>query len=325
MNRALLAMTVATAGLNFSCSSSSTAPEKGTPAYSWAAAKETFAANDYVKTTEHLDKLLATENEYTARARPWSLILTSGIVRGYMDVADKLESGVREKKADPGGFRKYISNSRSTAGRHSLHFAETFMRFQKGKDDPVALAFSYPSGSAAPIQELTKASAGMPLQGAEIEGAQKRAVERAVLMETCRAAGAPDDTAKATDLFKSGSAVECTSSHNTQVFTDSETLGSKKASIAARASARAAPVSPVDTSLGAIRRSASAASASVRVLSALTTSSISRRASRRRSSIRSSSFRLKVSSRLRRSCSRCCSRAPSSATVWRSRAARRRS
>jgi len=29
-------------------------------------------------------------------------------------------------------------------------------------------------------------------------------------------------------LFKSGSAVECTSSHNLQVFTDSETLGSKK-------------------------------------------------------------------------------------------------
>jgi hypothetical protein len=197
-------MTVATAGLSFSCSSGSTAPEKGTPAYSWAAAKETFAANDYVKTTEHLDKLLATENEYTARARPWSLILTSGIVRGYMDVADKLESGVREKKADPGGFRKYISNSRSTAGRHSLHFAETFMRFQKGKDDPVILAFTYPSGSATPVQELNKASAGMPLQASEIESAQKRAVERAILLETCRAAGAPDDTAKALDLFKSG-------------------------------------------------------------------------------------------------------------------------
>jgi len=200
---ALLAIAAATAGMNFSCSSA-TAPEKGTPAYSWAAAKETFAANDYVKTTEHLDKLVASDNEYTARARPWSLILTSGIIRGNMDVADKLESGVREKKTDPGGFRKYISNSRSTAGRHSLHFAETFMRFQKGKDDPVSLAFSFPSGSAAPVPELSRASAGMPLQASEIEAAQKRAVERAIMLETCRAAGAPDDTAKALDLFKSG-------------------------------------------------------------------------------------------------------------------------
>ena len=115
-SRILLVSAVAAAALNFSCSTSN-APEPGTPAYFWAAAKETFAANDYAKTSEHLDKVLASENEYSARARPWLLILTSGMVRGYMDVADKLESGVREKKADPGGFRKYISNSRSTAGR----------------------------------------------------------------------------------------------------------------------------------------------------------------------------------------------------------------
>src|SRR5258706_5243466 len=116
-SRILLAISVVTAGgLNFSCSTS-TAPQTGTPAYYWAAAKETFAVNDYAKTSEHLGKLLATENEYTARAQPLLLILTSGMVRGYMDIADKLESGVRAKKADPGEFRKYISYSRSPAGR----------------------------------------------------------------------------------------------------------------------------------------------------------------------------------------------------------------
>src|SRR5882762_656532 len=92
-----ISVAVALAGLNFACSSSS-APEPGTPAYYWAAAKETFAANDYVKTTEHLDKLLASDNDYTARALPWRLILTSGMVRGYMDVADNCEYGVRAKK-----------------------------------------------------------------------------------------------------------------------------------------------------------------------------------------------------------------------------------
>jgi len=49
------------------------------------------------------------------------------------------------------------------------------MRFQKGKDDPVSLAFNFPSGSATPVPELAKASVGMPLQAAEIEGAQRRA------------------------------------------------------------------------------------------------------------------------------------------------------
>jgi hypothetical protein len=195
---------VAVGGLHFSCSTN-TAPQPGTPAFYWSAAKETFAANDYVKTSQNLDGLMIGENEYTARVQPWLLILTSGLARGYMEAADSLEAGVRAKKADPGGFRKYISNYRSTAGRLSLHFAETFIRFQKGKDDPVLLAFSYPGGSAAPVPELTRAKQGLPLRPAEIDAAEKHAIDRAVLLETCRAVGAPDDTAKALDLFKSGS------------------------------------------------------------------------------------------------------------------------
>jgi len=195
-------------GLELSCSGGSTAPraEKGTPAFYFAAAGETFAAGDFVKTSENLEAILKGENEYTARAQPWLLILTSGMIRGYAEVADSLENGVRAKKGDPGGYRKYISSSRSTAGRLSLQFAEAFMRFQKGKDDPIVLAFRFPGGTAAPVPELTRAMEGMPLQAEEIESAQRRAVQRGVLAETSRAVGAPDDTAKATDLFKSGSA-----------------------------------------------------------------------------------------------------------------------
>ena len=47
-----------------------------------APAREAFAAGDYVKTAQHLDKVQASENEYTARARPMYLILTSGMARG---------------------------------------------------------------------------------------------------------------------------------------------------------------------------------------------------------------------------------------------------
>jgi hypothetical protein len=201
MRKLLLAVSVVTAGC-----STSTAPQPGTPAYAWSAAKETFAAGDYVKTAEHLDKVLASENEYTARAHPWRLILTSGMARGDMDLADNFEYGVRAKKADPGGFRKVISNSRSTAGRLSLQFAEAFMSFQKGKDDPILLDFTFPSGSAAPVPEFARASVGQPLLPTEIESAQKHAMQRAILLQTCVAVGATDDTAKALDLFKSGSA-----------------------------------------------------------------------------------------------------------------------
>ncbi len=202
--RAVLTVSIVIGGgLAYSCSSSN-APQPGTPAFYWAAANETFAAGDYTKTAEHLEKIVASDNEYKARAEPWLLILNSGVIHGYLDVADNLEYGVRAKKGDPGSFRKYISNYRSTAGRLTLNFAEAFMRFQKGKDDPVPLAFKYPNGSATPLQELTRAAEGMPLQPAEIESAQRRAVERQVLLETCRAAGAPDDTAKTLELFNAG-------------------------------------------------------------------------------------------------------------------------
>jgi len=47
---------------------------------------------------------------------------------------------------------------------------------------------------------------GQPLQAPEIESAQRHAIQRAILLQTCVAAGASEDTAKALDVFKSGSA-----------------------------------------------------------------------------------------------------------------------
>jgi hypothetical protein len=201
--RIWLAALLVAAAWQLSCSSDS-GPQPGTPGFFWAAAKENFAAGDYAKTTTNLEKVAAGENEYTARAQAWLLTLTSGQIRGYMDLADGLERVIRAKKADPGGYRKYISNARSAAGRMSLQFAEQFMKFQKGKDETVVLAFAYPSGSAAPVPELVRAETGQTLQGAELESAQRRAAERGVLLEVCAAAGAPDDTAKAVELFKTG-------------------------------------------------------------------------------------------------------------------------
>ena len=107
----------ALAALLASCSSD-TGPKAGTPAFYWSVAKDTYRAGDYVKTTEHLDKIVATENEFKSRALPWLLVLTSGMARGYADLADGFDAGVRAKKGDPGGFRKHMANYRSQAGRH---------------------------------------------------------------------------------------------------------------------------------------------------------------------------------------------------------------
>ena len=145
---------------------------------------------------------MASENEYTARARPLLLILTSGMARGYGELADRFESGARANKADPGSFRKNMNFYRAQASRFSLHFAQAFGEFQKSKDETVALAFSYPTGSANPPLVLTKVANGISASGNDVETAQKQNIERAILLTTCASAGAPDDPAKTQEVLK---------------------------------------------------------------------------------------------------------------------------
>jgi hypothetical protein len=156
-----------------SCSSEPAGPAKGTPAFYWQAAGETYKAGDYRKTLEHLDKVLADDNEYTARALPWALVLTSGMASGYMDLADHYEIGGRVNKSDPSAFRRRVSNFRGLANRLSLQFAENAAKMDRVKGDSVPLAFGYPNGTATPVASLSKVVNGIVLPDAEAEAAQK--------------------------------------------------------------------------------------------------------------------------------------------------------
>ena len=188
----------------FSCSSSD-APQPGTPAFYWSAAKETYAAGDYQKTIEHLGNIMSSQNDYVARAQPWMLILTSGMAHGYMDLADAFEAGGHANQSQSTAFHRLVNEYRGSANRLSLQFAETFGNFQS-KDDYVTLSFPYPTGSPTEVVLLGRISKGAMPPATDIETAQKRAIERAVLLATCRAAGAEGDPAKAQDLLKSGAA-----------------------------------------------------------------------------------------------------------------------
>jgi hypothetical protein len=77
-------------------------------------------------------------------------------------------------------------------------------KLDKLKGDNVTLEFAYPRGNAAPVAQFTKVTTGVALTPTETETAQQRAVERGVLLATCRAAGAANDTAKTEDMLKTG-------------------------------------------------------------------------------------------------------------------------
>jgi hypothetical protein len=204
--RATVTWVVISANLILYSCSTTTAPRPGTPAFFWGAARETYAAGDYGKTIEHLGRVTATENEFTALARPWLMVLTSGMARAHMELANNFEAGARVNRADPTSFRRQVTNHRGAASRLALQFAEEFEAFRKSAAEYVTLAFPYPSGSPGPVPLLTKVANGILPAAAELEAAQRRAIARGVLLNTCSAAGAADDPGRVQDLLKPGEA-----------------------------------------------------------------------------------------------------------------------
>ncbi len=180
-----------------------TAPKPGTPPYLWARAVEAASAGDVMKAVEQLDKVASSNGEYRLRGQAWMLVLISGLARGYADLGDAFATGARANKAGPTPFRKQATTYRGLANRYGLQVAEVVAEFEKGAEENIPLAFPFPAGTAAQVAQLTKVHAGILPSPAELAPAEKRSIERGVLLATCRAAGSAEDAAKTQELFKS--------------------------------------------------------------------------------------------------------------------------
>ena len=151
-----------------SCSSGPRAPAPGSPAFLWGAARQTYKAGDFRKTSETLMQLVRSESEFTAQARPWAAVISAGIAQGYYDLAEAYEAGARANRQNPTPFRKQVSMIRSLGSASALEFAEgVHLLLAKEKGDTVTLAFDYPTGSVAEPPNLRKVSSGMLMQDSE--------------------------------------------------------------------------------------------------------------------------------------------------------------
>jgi hypothetical protein len=179
--------------------------QPGTPAFYWAAARETYKAGDYLKTNDNLGQIVRSDNEFTARARLWLTIVSSGIAQADMELADVYDLGARANRANPTPFRRQASRLRTAASAAALEFADNFHRFQDAVKEPmVAMDFDFPGGNAAQPLELKKISSGIVLQESEAAMVHRAMIRRGVLRSMCRAVGAPGDAAKGLELFKAG-------------------------------------------------------------------------------------------------------------------------
>jgi hypothetical protein len=193
--------------LTLSCSKGPEPPRPGTPAFIWNSAKAAYHSGDFVKTSENLQQLVRSESEFTSRSRPWAIVISAGLSRGYSETADAYEAGARMNRANPMPFRKAASQLRTAASAAALEFAEGVHQFMEVDKTPeVTLAFDFPTGGAAEPPSLRKISAGQLIQESEHESVVRAMVQRGVIMLAGRAAGAPNDPAKTLEILKNSDA-----------------------------------------------------------------------------------------------------------------------
>ncbi len=188
-----------------SCSLGPSKAPPGTPAFYWQAAQETFVTRDYLKTTEHLRRVIRTENEFTLRAQPWRLVVSSGLAKAYIDLADDFRQGIKTQTSPPGSARKLMSDYRTLAETRAIEFAETFIQFMKTPKEPnILLDFPFPTATMAEIAERKQIQGGLLPSGDTMSSVERRMIERSVAEAGAAAVGAPGDAAKAATLFQAG-------------------------------------------------------------------------------------------------------------------------
>ena len=159
------------------CSSGPTAPEPGTPAFMWDAARRAYHNGDIMKANDDLSELQQTDNEFSPRARIWQTVLASGMARGYCELADGYESGGRMNKADTLLFHTRVRDLRAMATHAAMDFTQAVHGFvERDPSAEVQLAFDLPPGSAADPPALRKAYAGIVMQDAEARSLERTMV-----------------------------------------------------------------------------------------------------------------------------------------------------
>ncbi|MBI3693352.1 MAG: hypothetical protein HY238_00725 [Acidobacteria bacterium] len=180
-----------------------TPPKMGTPEWYVAAAREQFEKGDLTKTQEHLEKVMASDHN-RGRVAAWYLVLLEGMAGGYRELAEAYDEGSTQTKTQSAEFRRTVNDVRRYSKQYCLTLAQELGRFQKESSgsNEVSLDFQFPLGSPVEDSSLGRIRKGMLPPDSERATAQRTTVARGVLLATASAVGAGEDTAKASEMFK---------------------------------------------------------------------------------------------------------------------------
>ncbi|MBI3666100.1 MAG: hypothetical protein HY236_07725 [Acidobacteria bacterium] len=187
-----------------SCSFGPAPPKMGTPEWYWAAANEQFNKGDLVKTQEHLEKIMASDNPFKHRATTWHLVVLAGMAHGYKALAEAYDAGEKQSQTQAVEFRRVVNDMQRLSRQYSMGLAQGVDRLQKESvaAQQLTLEFPFPHGNQVESVTLDRARKGIFPSEAERESAERWTVARGVMQETASAVGAGTDTAKAAEMFK---------------------------------------------------------------------------------------------------------------------------
>jgi hypothetical protein len=185
-----------------SCKTGPAPPKMGTPPWYWAAAREQYAIGDFVKTQEHLEKLMEGESQYKARAATWHLVVLAGMARGFRELADAYEEGAPFAKAQTAEFRRTVNDLRRQSRTYTIGLAEEASRWQKdlASAEKVTMEFAFPIGSPAEPPLLMNVRKGILPPDPDRAKLHRESIARGVLLQTSAVAG--EEPPKAAELFK---------------------------------------------------------------------------------------------------------------------------
>lgn len=186
------------------CSGSETAgPRVGTPEWYWAAAQETFAAADYIKTQEHLEQVVKSDLEVKQQAAVWRTLILAGLARGYMELGDAYADTAEKNPRMTTQVQNPIQEYRRVARRHAIELTESMSTLRKliAGSEQVSFDFAFPAGSHSVSAVLTQLKAGQSPPPNQLLDAEKETLKRGILLEASEMVGAGDDVNRARTLF----------------------------------------------------------------------------------------------------------------------------
>jgi hypothetical protein len=184
--RPLLILCVAVLFLLFPACGGPSGPAQGSPEWLYLAARDSFRGGDIDKTQVHLEKVVAVESPFQARAAAWNVLIKSGRLLGYEELVESYHAGWQHA-VGPNKLnfaRDHDAMLKEIRG-YGLHFLDANTQFQKiavsQKLDHVDLEFPWPDGSAAPVGEIERMEKGIWPVDTERDLTKNKMLQRGML------------------------------------------------------------------------------------------------------------------------------------------------